>query len=371
MPDGWKHDNGLDPFTNDALADEDGDGCTNLSEFVSGTNPDDPGSKANCHPIADAGPDRNHETGMDVILDGTDSFDPDGSMITFSWFVTGVPGGSAVTADSLYDPFSAKPWFTADVDGDYIFRLTVNDGALESFADEVVITASVPNVAPNAEAGHDKNVLTGSMVNLYGINCYDPDNGPQPLSYLWSFNTLPPASILSDSDIVNGNQETAGFTPDVEGLYALRLTVYDGDFASEDTVEIQAYAENTPPNAYAGDDFTIRPDESAVLDGSASSDPDSLPGALTYEWGFVAVPDGSGMDNTDIFDFTTAYPSFTPDMTGTYVCWLMVGDGQYFDFDNVAVTVESFKGDINGDNVTDITDVILVLRIALGLDTPY
>ena len=43
-------------------------------------------------------------------------------------------------------------------------------------------------------------------------------------------------------------------------------------------------------------------------------------------------------------------------------------DGQDFDFDNVAVTVTPISGDINNDCRIDISDVILVLRIALELD---
>ena len=39
MPDDWESLNGLDPFVNDAALDLDGDGITNLREFLGGTNP--------------------------------------------------------------------------------------------------------------------------------------------------------------------------------------------------------------------------------------------------------------------------------------------------------------------------------------------
>jgi hypothetical protein len=124
----------------------------------------------------------------------------------------------------------------------------------------------------------------------------------------------------------------------------------------------------TGPNAYAGDDVTTGVSTSVYLDGSASFDPDDWPNALTYEWGLVTVPAGSAVDNNDLTDFETAYPYFTPDMRGTYVFWLMVNDSQYYDFDNVAITVGSIKGDMNKDGTVDISDVIRVLRMALGLD---
>jgi len=44
MPDFWEQANALDPYTNDAAGDPDGDGFTNLSEYRMGTDPNDPNS---------------------------------------------------------------------------------------------------------------------------------------------------------------------------------------------------------------------------------------------------------------------------------------------------------------------------------------
>ena len=295
----------------------------------------------NCNqlPVANAGPDQNVVTKTLVTLDGSGSYDPESAMITFLWSFTEVPVGSAVTDVSLSDVTSAKPTFTSDIDGAYILSLIVNDGVKDSTPDEVMIIASTPNVAPNANAGPDQNVFTGNTVHLDGSGSSDPDNGPSPLSYLWSFFAIPNGSLLTDNDISGREQTNATFTTDVDGTYEVKLTVSDGDLSSEDKVQIIATTPNVPPNANAGADMTIYLGDTAVLDGSASNDPDNRPQTLTYSWSFVSVPKRSRLTNDAIIGRDTVSASFDPDVTGTYVLELMVSDGQDFAYDNVAVTV--------------------------------
>jgi hypothetical protein len=293
----------------------------------------------NTPPVANAGPDQNVITGKVVTLNGSESFDPEGVMITFVWMFVEVPAVSNVTDASLSDVTSAKPEFIPDVNGAYRLQLIVNDGGLNSASDEVVISATTPNVAPNANAGPDQNVYTGNTVQLDGSMSSDPDNGPLPLSHLWSFVTKPAGSLLTDNAIANRNMLNASFIPDVIGLYELRLNINDGDLSSEDTVQIIATIPNVPPNANAGADMTIYLGETEVLNGSASNDPDQSPQPLTYLWSFVTVPTGSQLTNGHISGANTASASFTPDVAGTYVLQLMVYDGMDAGFDNVAVTV--------------------------------
>ncbi len=96
---------------------------------------------------------------------------------------------------------------------------------------------------------------------------------------------------------------------------------------------------NVPPNANAGEDFTTNLGEEAILNGSASNDPDNGPQPLTYLWTFVSTPNGSRLNNDAISNPNSASPSFIPDVTGTYVLQLMVYDGIEAGYDNVAVTV--------------------------------
>ncbi len=291
-------------------------------------------------PVAKAGKDRNVVTGRTFTLNGSESYDPDEDMITFFWQFVDTPEGSSVTDSSLSDGMSAKPDFTPDADGAYKLKLIVNDGKLDSKPDDIVIAAATSDVPPNADAGPDQNILTGSTVQLDGSRSSDPDNGPEPLSYLWSFFAKPDGSSLTDDKITNRDTVNATFIPDADGPYVLKLTVNDGQFDSEDTVQIFVTAANVPPNANAGTDTTINPGSAAVLDGSASSDADNGPRPLAYLWRFVSVPTGSRLTDGAISGADTVSPSFLPDVVGTFVLSLMIFDGEEAGFDNVAVTVK-------------------------------
>lgn len=74
--------------------------------------------------------------------------------------------------------------------------------------------------------------------------------------------------------------------------------------------------------ADAGDIVAVRVDEVAILDGTGSST--SLSAPLTYAWAFTHKPAGS---TTDLVNPTSANPSFTADVEGTYMVELVVSAG--------------------------------------------
>jgi len=89
-------------------------------------------------PLANAGLDQTVTEGDTVTLDGSGSSDPDSQPINFAWTLTSVPVGSTAT---LTGADSVSPGFTADLPGQYRAELVVDDTALFSSSDEVVITA--------------------------------------------------------------------------------------------------------------------------------------------------------------------------------------------------------------------------------------
>jgi hypothetical protein len=293
-------------------------------------------------PVAEAGPDQYVTIGAVVTLDGSDSFDPDGDLITYNWSLewnlSAIPAASALTDADLADRSTPQPSFVPDAEGAYVVQLMVDDGEASSEADYVEITAGLPNVPPNARAGDDQTVYVGDEVRLDGRASDDPDAGPQPLTYQWRFAAVPAASTLQDTDLVDAEQAQASFVPDVAGVYVLRLTVFDGEARDTADVTITASVPNVPPTAHAGDDQTVYVGDEVRLDGRASDDPDAGPQPLTYLWRFVSVAAGSTLTTEALRDRQTATPRFTPDVAGSSVVELEVFDGAARDTDHVVVT---------------------------------
>ncbi|MDT8420067.1 MAG: PKD domain-containing protein [Desulfuromonadales bacterium] len=266
---------------------------------------------ANSAPTANSGPNQNVVTGSTVTLDGSGSFDANGDNLTYKWAFSSRPDKSTAT---LSDPTTAKPSFTADLDGSYVLTLIVNDGQLDSAVDVVLIVAATDNSAPVANAGPDQNVATGTLVTLDGSGSSDADL--DPLTYDWSF--VSGSGTLSDS-----TAENPTFTADLDGTYILSLVVNDGQLDSPvDVVLINAATGNSAPVVNAGPDQNVAIGALVTLDGSGSSDADLDP--LTFDWSFKSLPDGS---NATLSDSTAETPTFTADLDGSYVLQLIVNDG--------------------------------------------
>ena len=115
-------------------------------------------------PVAHAGSDQSiHEVGTRVLLNGTQSYDPDGDFLAYQWTFISRPAESTAFLEGTD---TARPAFVADVPGDYIIRLTAADRQAHRASDTVSV--SFGNVKPTANAGKSLAVKVGDTVTLSG-----------------------------------------------------------------------------------------------------------------------------------------------------------------------------------------------------------
>lgn len=265
---------------------------------------------ANSAPVADAGPNQSVLVGSDVVLSASGSTDIDGNPLTYSWTLASVPTASAAV---LSDTLAINPTFNADFPGIYAAELIVNDGSVDS--DPVTVTISTINSAPIANPGADQSVFTGDLVILDGSASSDVDGNA--LTYRWAFTSTPVDSIAALSNSL-GISPT--FTVDFPGTYVAQLIVNDGTIDSA-PITVSITTSNSAPVANPGADQSVFSGDIVILDGSASSDADN--DTLSYSWS-LTTPVGSSANLSDQFAIS---PTFTVDVSGTYVAQLIVNDG--------------------------------------------
>jgi hypothetical protein len=173
------------------------------------------------------------------------------------------------------------------------------------------------NQPPIADAGPDQAIaLVGSTVQLDGRESYDPEG--DPITYQWSLVTRPAGSSATPFP---AGSATPVFLADVNGPYVVRLVVSDGLQASTPDLVTVSF-QNVKPVADAGLSQSTLVGDTVTLNGSASSDVNG--DALTYQWSFASVPEGS---RASIADPTAVTTTFAPDTAGTYILHLVVNDG--------------------------------------------
>ncbi|MGA7879025.1 MAG: PKD domain-containing protein [Desulfoferrobacter sp.] len=232
---------------------------------------------SNKPPVADAGPNQTLHAGDEVRLIAANSSDPEGGMLLYQWTQTGgIPVGLSDTqaTDVVFIAPNVEP------EGESLtFALKVTDewGAKSQASCTVSIVSA--NLPPIADAGLQQNVRELEIVHLKGSASKDLDDGVD--SYTWT-QLSGPAVTLIDPDLADPIFVAPDVDPDGASL-TFRLTVRDiSGLESSDTCLVNVTWGNASPVADAGPDQQVNAGKTAVLDGSASTDPDD--GIASYQW---------------------------------------------------------------------------------------
>ncbi|CAM2069057.1 OmpA family protein [Sulfidibacter corallicola] len=346
--------------------------------------------KGNTAPVAEAGPSRSNVAAGNVVLDGSQSFDPEADAITYQWVQISGPSVDIQNAEQAVASFEGEAGAT------YAFQLTVRDTFGETNSDVVRIQmeeAPIPLPSVSYFRATPDTINLGGISNLsWLVNDADTvtisglgDVSPEGVVFLspettttytltatnvtgsvtadvtvtvnqpagpsigfftatpdeikaGEFTTLSWSTQNADTVTISGLGQVAAtgtviLTPEATTTYTLEASGSGGSDTASVTVTVGP--PNRPPVASAGADINIFNAQTVTLDGSLSSDPDG--DTLSYQWFQI-----SGRAAT-LTGAETANPSFMAE-SGTYVFRLVVRDTSGgVDTDDVRVTVVEFK----------------------------
>lgn len=265
-----------------------------------------------------------------TTLDGTASYDPDGTINGYQW--------SRISGPTQYTLANANAGVTVLnnlVAGTYKFKLRVWDGVWVPTDDTIQIVVNPePNKAPVANAGADIVItLPSNSTSLNGSASTDPNGNNTIATYAWTRISGPAQHALA-----NANAASTALSNLVEGTYTFRLVVTDnGGLSDDDTVAVTVHPiPNRPPVANAGSNIVITlPVNNTTLNGTASSDPDGNNNIASYKWVKLTGPTPSDFSNAN-----AASTALSNLVQGTYTFELTITDnGGLSDKDTVSVTV--------------------------------
>lgn len=291
----------------------------------------------NVLPVAEAGPNATDLTaGTLYALDGRESSDADGTIISYAWEQISGPVVTLQNADT------ARPSFTVPTGPDMLtFRLTVTDNRGGADTDEVTLTIAGPvvqeNQPPTANAALGEGTFTqnavpaGTQLFLDGSGSSDADG--QITGYSWTRIAGP------EVDLSNASTSKPSFlVPEGSGELVFRLTVVD-DAGATDEDEI-ALSFSTGQGSSPGLTFTTTWDTSAEIDLYVT---DPFQGVISWE---DSTSDFGQIQNSTGIPMGPEIITFPSPPPGNYCYeiryYVPTGD---FGTTNFTVTI-SFDGDV-------------------------
>jgi len=194
-----------------------------------------------------------------VSFDASESYDPDGTIVSYLWNFGDGTTATGVTVQHAYSQ-----------DGTYTVTLTVTDD--EDATDTASATQTVLNRAPIASFTESaETVSSGESIHFDASGSRDPDG--TIVNYLWNFG---------DGNTATGVTVDHAYADD--GVYTVTLTVTDDDGATDSATATKNVLNRLPLASFTQNATTVMQDEAIHFDASGSRDPDGA--IVNYLWNF-------------------------------------------------------------------------------------
>ena len=282
----------------------------------------------NLTPIADAGQNNLYDNNVQIYLNASQSFDPDGDTLTYHWEQT---QGYTVAINYPEQQISS---FYVTKPGNYSFRLIVTDTSGLSDMDSVTAT-----------------VIIEPKINMVKILPDNASNG-DILSFNWQIDS--PKEVNKTYVITGKNSNPltnyefiSNTNSDISNTYSYTILVNSPEDITYHYMAVAHidgrtyYSEiysinidgNSKPKAIIFSELFTNVGEEVILDGSYSIDENNDP--LDYNWEMINAPEFS---NINLVNDNESQAIFTPMVPGQYDFSLIVNDG-FINSDEKKVTV--------------------------------
>ncbi|UWR11607.1 PKD domain-containing protein [Sulfitobacter mediterraneus] len=234
-------------------------------------------------PIAMAGGNKDVCSGQPILFDASDSSDPDGSLLLYSWDF-----GDGETSDLV------NPSKTYEQPGAYPVTLTVRNGTGTDWGTAVDRIAALIREGPISDAGEDMTVCTNQAVRFDGSGSTDADGAVN--SFAWTFG---------DGGTASGERPEYRFKK--PGNYVVNLTITGEALGAcspldTDTVNVEVVA--APAQAIVGSERAA-----AGMPANFSIDLSDLEGAsvISHNWIFSDGTTAEGAEVSHTFETPGVY----------------------------------------------------------------
>jgi len=319
-------------------------------------------------PVANAGEDMAVSPGDTVTLDGSGSYDGNGTIISYEWTQMSGIGVNLEDEESVVTTFIAP-----EETGPLVFMLTVFDNDINEHMDEVTInvigSTSIYDIQYTVDQGEYcyETSLSGEIVTTTGVVTHVKP-GEYPNFFLQDPNGDTWSGIyIYDTTIMPQVGDELQVTGTVNEYYSF-------------TQIIDVTASTLVSNGNMIDPIQVNASDIGAVCSESSESYESMLVSLSNlsfdsvdEFGNWVVSDASGPAIVDDYYFDGTFPTIS--LGDTFECITGVLGYSYSEFKVYPRNVADFEcqdfgctadGDANGDGVTNILDVVQVVNYILG-----